>query len=223
MAEQKRTPKKQSPSPPPSGAEGAAASGEPLFSLDVHEIKQIGTAADPWVTLPVPAGTSASKKNGRVVLSVVYGAPQRIPARGHYVLKMVGAPVLRFEFGGIPTVRSKTIDTDPMPQEIAAMAAEFGRPIGLCRTAMPSAPAEIEADFPGYGALPEEKWVQLNPTTELYVVQLKLRKMAPVDVHRDLGAGLFYVYGVERLVLHVAAPVEIPAAPQTDREKVLAI
>jgi len=201
-----------------------------MFTAIIREIKARGTAADPWTTLTIPPGTKPGVKNTRLTLSATYDEPVRIPAALHVTLEARSGkssiPVLAFEYpgGGIPTVRSKTIDADVKSPDLVALEAAAGKPVGVCRTVMPSTPEEIEADFPGYGALPAEKWVQLNTTDDQFVVQLKLQKMAPEDVHRDLGAGVYYIYGVTRLVVHVAAAAgEKAPEPKTDKDRALLV
>jgi hypothetical protein len=100
-------------------------------------------------------------------------------------------------------------------------------------TAVPSTPDEIEAMFPSYGAHPDEKWIQMNPRSDPYVIQIKLKKLLPDDAHRDAD-GSYWVYGVERLAVHISAATQAPPMPnklvvlgvvdpKTDREKILVI
>lgn len=193
-----------------------------MFAAEIREIKQRGTAADPWDTLEIPTTVRAGVKDGHTFFRANFPAPRRIPAKGDLTFYFMGSPVLRSRYGdgvsAIPTVRSATIDADEPPPEMKALS---GAPIGVCRTTMPSTPEEIEADFAGYTGLPDEKWVQLNPTTDRFTLQVRLRKMPPVDDHRDLGAGIYYIYGVDSLVVHVNQ--KAASAPAGDKDKALSI
>ena len=191
-----------------------------LFSAEFREIKQIGIAADPWVTFEIPRGTRAQAKSGRTVYSTTFDEPRRIPAAGHVTVNFRDKPALVFKYGDtspvIATVRSKAVDTDAPPANIKALGYAAGRPIGLCRVKMPTGD-EFKSDFEGFDNLPDEKWLQLNNSEDRFTIQVKLKKMLPEDVYRDLGGGAFYVYGVVRFVVHVQAP------PKDDRHKALEI
>lgn len=108
---------------------------------------------------------------------------------------------------------------------------EFGERLGI--------PTLGPDDPPGaFNALPGEKWVQLNPAAADFVLQLRLRKVAPSGA-RDPGTGEQYVYGASRLVVSVALPRAVAAAeeaaaaaaaarpgaglPETDMDRVLLI
>jgi hypothetical protein len=201
-----------------------------MFAAEIREVKQRGTAADPWDTLELPTTVRASVngKDGHTFFRASFPEPRRIPAKGDLTFYFMGSPVLRFCYGDgistVPTVRSATIDAEVLPTEMKELSLEAGAPVGVCRAAMPSTPEEIEADFAGYAGLPGEKWVQLNPTTDRFTLQARLRKMPPQDVHRDLGAGVYYVYGVDTLVVHVNQKAAAAAsAPAGDKDKALSI
>ena len=210
-----KTPSREPQSPPSHPREGASQAQEPLFSLVVHELTRSGpsahVAAEPWAVLPVCHGAPATRKGGRVVLSAVYDQPCRIPAQCRCVLQKEGAPVLTFDFEqGIPSVRPKASAPEADPQPRA-----WGDHSGA------SAAEEV---FQGYGALSPSLWVQLNPTEDPYVVQLRLAKMPPEAHCKDRESGAYYIYGVARLALHVAQPLSVPqVALKSDRELVLAV
>jgi hypothetical protein len=121
---------------------------------------------------------------------------------------------------------------DQWADELAALGLQGG----AVRLAGPQGPHAIEAEFPDYSSHPAELWVQLNQTTDPFVIQLKLTKMPPEDVFRDLAGGAYYIYGVSRFIIYVAVPnglagergaqagpAQHTAVPKSDREKVLAI
>jgi hypothetical protein len=212
----------------------AAEAENPLFSADIYEIKERGTAANKWETLVIPAGARGSKdKNNRFFFSHTYPAPRRIPANGEVTLRCKGDPVHSFEYRGrIPSVRSTNEEVNTLPPDLVAA----GLTGGMVRLAGPQGPHAIEAEFPGYDSHPAELWVQLNQTTDPFVIQLKLTKMPPEDVFRDLAGGAYYIYGVSRFIIYVAVPnglagergaqagpAQHTAVPKSDREKVLAI
>jgi hypothetical protein len=180
----------------------------PLFAAEIREIKKNGTAVDPWGTFEVPNTAHAGVRNGGTFYRISYPAPRCVPAKGHLTFYFMGDLVLRFCYGdggsAIPTVRSATA------------AAEHG-PTGRnpCRPT-------VEAESPGYTELPDEKWVQLNATTDRFTIQARLRKMPLEDSVCDSAAGVYYVYGVDTLVVHVNQRF-MSAPPSSDNARALSI
>jgi hypothetical protein len=189
----------------------------PLFRAEIHEIAGTASAAVAWAMLEVPADTPGTVRGNRRVYSHTYDAPQRVPARGRVSLKQREAPVLTFDYRTqIPSVRPRGDDS-----ALSASLTALGLSGGVVRLEQPDAADEIEAEYPGYGLLPRELWVQLNPITEAYVVQLKLARLPPEDISQDFATQTYYVYGVTRFVVH-ALEAGAPA-PESDTDKALAI
>jgi len=194
------------------------------FSAEIRAIMVRGVTIDPWAVLEIERGTMPSKhkSDGHAYFRAVYPEPRRIPAAGLLSLFFMDTCVAEFRYGedgSIPTVRSATIDAINPTAELAGISAAGDRSAGFCRAAMPEGLEAVEADFAGYSALPAEKWVQLNTTSDAFTVQVRLRKMPPADAHRDMEAGVYYVYGVDSLVIHHLNR----GAPASDAEKALLI
>lgn len=199
-----------------------------MFAAEIREPE--GRGGDPWVTLEVPIiRARVNRKDGHTLFRFTYEEPRRIPAEGLVSFYYMGAPVLHFRYfryGGAlasgapaetPTVRSAASERPPPASQ------DFG------------------ADFAGYAELPDEKWVQLNSTTDCFTLQVRLRKMPPLVSAANMaaaraghpGAGhVYYVYGVDTLVVHVnqkgaltgaAAFGAVAFGAASDKDRVLAI
>ena len=175
------------PTPPQNPPQRIIAGG--LGPATLFEVAVYGSdaGADPWGILLLPKTLPVSEKDGRaVVAGPVTSGPLNFPTTGRIVVKLRGETVHEFGYQGcVPAV-----GPDP-----AAADTE----------------ADPEKRYPGYDALPAEKWCQLNQRSDSYVVQVKLRKATPSGAH---------FYRVERVA--VTAPVR-PADLKSDMEKALVI
>ena len=178
------------------------------FVVRIHEITARGYDDSPWVSFVVPAaGAGAVAKDGHTFYRVTYPTPVCIPARG--LVRALGGGD-----GGAAAIYEKGV-----PTIAEASAAGSG--------------ASLEERFPGYGALAETVWLQLNPGTDPLAIQVRLRKIlprAPKAPRAPRGEAAqapsaappgapFHVYGVDTLVVHVA----LPNAAAADRKKALDI
>jgi hypothetical protein len=197
-----------------------------MFTAEIREIRETeGRAADPWVTLEVPiVRASVNKKDGHIFFRTTYEEPRRIPSMGDLSFYFMGTPVLHFRYGGeIGDLAKSAVANSTAVIPTVRLAASDGPP---------SASQDFGADFAGHAELPDEKWVQLNSTTDRFTLQVRLRKMpplAPLGWAQSLSLAdshVYYVYGVDSLIVHVnqkGALTGAAAAPLGDKDRVLAI
>lgn len=197
-----------------------------MFTAEIREIRETeGRAADPWVTLEVPiVRASVNGKDGHIFFRTTYAEPRRIPSVGDLSFYFMGTPVLHFRYGG---------ESGALANSALASSAAVIPTVRLAASDMPpSASQDFGADFAGYAELPDEKWVQLNSTTDRFTLQVRLRKMpplAPLGWAQSLSQAdghVYYVYGVDSLVVHVnqkGALTGAASVPLGDKDKVLAI
>lgn len=174
---------------------------EIMFSLAFHERQLGGISEDYWSVATVPFQAPTYKENRMVLRAPVDQTIRecRIPSTGRLYIIGAGGTVVHTLDYAVPSVRSKIMD------QVARPVATAGPQIGLVRT------EELTSDeFPGYDELPSERWIQLNPSTDRYVVQIKVLKMKPVDIYRSISRGEYFVYAPTSIVLR--PPVTAPAA-----------
>jgi hypothetical protein len=150
-----------------------------MFVLAFHERDSRNQC---WSSAPIPL-QAPSYKEGRLVLNADLSgdiSKNRIPSTGR--LDVVGAA------GAIVHTLDYSIPS-------AARVTDCDREHSL-------------GEFPGYEDLPEEKWFQLNPPTDPYTVQIKAKKMRPVDACRSFNRGEYFVYTPVRIVLRPPARSE---------------
>ena len=135
------------------------------FRAEIREISAASGEADNevYTTLTVPTSATISQKNGRTVFSIVYPNGPIIPAKFHLTLfrnnlkANTESEVIAFNaHPNIPTIDESVIEMisdESKPNRAAAHAA--------------------------FGKLTEEMWLQLNPATDKYTLQLKLKKVIP--------------------------------------------
>ena len=197
-----------------------------MITAVIHEKTTRGVAAEPWADFVIPSGTPGSKKGDRMMFSAFFDSPRRIPTNGRVEVNVAGEPTFTFEYGGcVPSARGSGLfersstklrsaeESDPPRTDASA---------GIARHAKTHEnPDLFEIEYPSYSALPDGKWVQLNAATDKLVIQLKLQKMAPDAICRDVETDVYYVYGVIRFVVHVAAPPPCarPARPEPENDK----
>ena len=179
----------------------------PKFTLSLYEVKQLGDAAasgDAMATVAIEEWLRVShtgtpvEKNGRLVYSINLESPVPVPTFSLVKLQRERSTVLeRIAAGMVPGLAAAT---DRTPKTVRA--GSVGYQMELSETNAAMTPARLKAEFPGYADLPDEKWVQLNPETDPFVVQLKLRKTPPRDIWKCFSRGDYYVYRIVRVVIH---------------------
>lgn len=191
-----------------------------MFKAEIRETE--GRGADPWVTLEVPiVRASVNGKDGHIFFRTIYEEPRRIPAVGDLSFYFMGTPVLHFRYG---------VESGNFAKSVLANGAAMIPTVRLAASErLPFASQDFGANFAGYAELPDEKWVQLNSTTDRFTLQVRLRKMPPL-ARLSLADGrasdglVYYVYGVDSLVVHVNQKGALTgAAPASDKDRVLAI
>jgi hypothetical protein len=212
----------------PPAAEGTVGLA-PLFSISFYDTGPLAgePAAAERATLSIPAGAQprpGSRK--QYIYDCTYADPPRIPAEGLVVVRRAGREVLRFAHEAkVPVAQQARALGTGASESPGDADARGGTPAGG------AAPDAAEAMCPGYAALPDTQWAQLNSTADPVVVQVKLAKLPPSPAHRGPG-GAYHVYGVVRFALHLDGPGHLLALPlafgarlagQSDREAILAI
>jgi hypothetical protein len=182
------------PNPP---VADTTTSPDAMFTLAFHE----RYSEEYWSVATIPFQVPSYKEE-RMVLRA--SADQiimecRIPSSGRLYIVGAGGIVVHTIDYTIPSVRSKIMDQITRPNTTS------GPQIGLVRT------EELSLDeFPGYDELPPVRWIQLNPSTDEYVVQIKVLKVKPVDRYRSISRGNYFIYTPTSIVLR--PPVAQPAA-----------
>lgn len=181
--------------------DGNISSPDSMFSLAFHERQLSGISEDYWSVATIPFQVPTYKENRMVLRAPVDQIIRecRIPSTGRLYIIGAGGTVVHTLDYTIPSVRSKIMD------QVARPVTTSGPQIGLVRT------EELTPDeFPGYDGLPSEQWIQLNPSTDEYVVQVKVLKVKPADIYRSISRGEYFVYTPTSVLLR--PPVATPAA-----------
>jgi hypothetical protein len=166
------------------------------------EIIDSGLMPARQVFLNMPIDARPTTKKERPVYDHTFSTPIQIPGRGNATVLLFGKPVLSFAYGDsagcqIPVYvpdRLQLAQTSDQDRQMVAEAA-YGA---------------------WYKAQPDNLWVQLNPQTQAFVVQLYLQKGPRYPKNHPR-----HCFQVARFVVHT--PVGETPAPQTDTEKALSI
>ena len=201
-------------------AEPVQEESSAMFTLAFHERQLGGVSEQCWSCAAVPFQIPTQKQDRMVLQANIDGVISecRIPSTGRlYVVGAAGTVVHTIDYT-VPSVRSTVMDKIAQPA-----VNPKGPQIGLVRSE-----ALSTDEFPGYEDLPAERWVQLNKSTETYVVQVKLLKVKPADVYRSISRGEYFVYTptsillrppVKATVAKAESPGAVPVPDSTVRAK----
>jgi hypothetical protein len=173
----------------------------------------------------IPPGTVPSKRDGRLVFAA--NIPSQLSARalpisGRVVVGAAGKVVHDFEYRGrFSGVRWSARCGRPAAEQYGDGQPRPSENHGDgCPCAVPADPAAIAAEFAGFSELPDDRWIQLNPSADTHAVQLRLRKVPPAKEARDAATGDFLVYAVTRFAIQIP---EVVPGPKTDLDKAFSI
>ncbi len=62
--------------------------------------------------------------------------------------------------------------------------------------------SEEKINMMEYNNLPDEQWIQLNSLDDLFIIQVKLRKINPTHKYKSLSRGEYWVYKIVKLVFY---------------------
>lgn len=62
--------------------------------------------------------------------------------------------------------------------------------------------SEEKINMAEYNDLPDIQWIQLNSRDDLFIIQVKLRKINPTHKYKSLSRGEYWVYKVIKLVFN---------------------
>ncbi len=180
------------------------------FAVQIHELSGEGGAptSAPWVTIPLGASAEKTTTAEREIYTGKSNGDTAmipIPTAGVLTVLNNGEVIQTVSYSNrFEGVRSRA---ETQPTSVGDITLV---PCGPDRSQKPA--SEIEDEFAGFGKLPDGKWVQLNPSHDKCVIQLRLKKQVPSDAFRNIWSREYYVYAINR----VAISFPRPKTPQLD-------
>lgn len=200
-----------------------------MYQISVNELALNGIVSKPWDIIYLNRSNKVQSKSNDDNDVYIQQGNSIIPSKGvisisakskkelHYELCftiMYDIPCIRF--GGSVTINNKFTGKKLSKKSINKMTTGMSiddAQIWLAERINETCEYKSE-NFLESKDLPNKKWIQLNPSDDLFIIQIKLQKTFPSMVYKSVSRNEYWIYKVIKIVLrcrkiHVISPVNL--------------